>query len=230
MKQMRQVLAALVAVCGFAVVAGSAVAEVAVSVTITGSLEEVLPLLEQLNTLRGGEHEPAAQEGRISIQSVATMEPGEAAASEAPDPAPVIESDTPRFGAAAAEGSPAEPGDVVLLHAQLVDPHQQVDTLVGGVGSAEAYEFDLFDNGTHGDAQAHDGVWSYALPISSDWSTGEHVVFVTAFDSFGAPIRVENTAGAAEALSTTIPFAVGPVTPTEAPAAQVSAVPAPEGH
>lgn len=231
MKRTWRVVAMAVAVSGVLTLACPVAAEVTVSVTLTGSVEELLPVLEHLNTLRGGQETASGEEGRVTIESVAGPDAQDASADELPEAAPV-----PRFGSVAATGSPATPGGVVLLTVQVVDPDRQVDTVAGIVESTGNNSFDFFDNGTHGDAIARDGVWSHALSITAAWPTGVHAVRVTAFDAFGAPVRVTKASGDAEILSATIPFMVGearagdPDGLTGDPAPPASAAPAPGGR
>ncbi len=231
MKRTWRVVTMAVAISGVLALAGSAQGEVAVSVTLTGSLEELLPILEHLNTLRGGQETASVEENRVTIESVANPDAPDTGGAEAPVAAPV-----PRFGAVAATGSPAIRGDVVLLTVQLVDPDHEVDTVAGVVESTDHRTFDFFDNGTHGDVSAQDGVWSHALPVTEAWPTGVHTVRVTAFNAFGAPVRIAGASDEPENLTTAVSFVVGEsriagqAAPTGDPPAPASAAPAPGGR
>jgi hypothetical protein len=155
---------------------GWAFAELSVSVTITGPIEEILPVLQHLKDLGiGTGSAPKDQAVKVEITSVASTGA----------PAPPPEPPKPGLLNAKVEPAAAKPGDTVLIAVQVKDPEHVVDTVAAMIegmdGSAE-----LYDNGSHGDATAGDGVWSGSVALKPPIAPGEHVIHVSAFNAAGS--------------------------------------------
>lgn len=181
----------------------SASAELKLSITITGTPEELIPLLEKLSEMGvgTGSEEESDEPVRMEMHSVTGDE--EAAAEEKG------ESDEPPglWGAAVTPAAP-RPGEDVLVTLQVSDPSGQVDTIACVVEEGDGFLFDLYDNGTHGDEIAGDGVWSYLLTVPTRLDVDTYTINVTPYDRRGNEIAVESDDGSMETLSAEIALPV----------------------
>ncbi len=178
---------------------GMAVGDLSVSVTITGPLDEMVPLLQHLKDLGVGA--PHGSAPKIEIQSVGT--PVTPAPPEPPPKPPLALSD--------AKSDPAigKPGANMLLQVAVSDPDHVVDTLaatVEGVPSA----VEMYDNGSHGDAAAGDGVWTGTLTLAPEVTPGDHAVEIKAFGANGTPVMKKDEAGAEAPLACPFKITVQP--------------------
>lgn len=176
--------------------ASHAFAEMSVSVTINGPIEEIVALLQHLKDLGIGQTSaPGQGPYKVTITSVATTskEPEPPALPQPPaEPQPPPK---PSLALSDAKVEPAEakPGASILVTVKVSDPDHLIDTIAATVdgmpGSAE-----LYDNGTHGDAAAGDGVWSGAIALVPQTAPGEHAISIAAFNAGGNPVMktVEN--------------------------------------
>lgn len=186
----------LLAVCFFA--ATHASAEVEVAVTLRGDLDEIITLLTQLQALGVGGQSASETPLSVEVQSVsegaAMTEAGEATEPEPEEPRlafsnPVLPAN-------------AGPGAEVALAIQVVDTDHVVDTVAARIENA-AIAIDLFDNGTHGDQTAGDGVWSGLLPLPGDLAPGDYKVIFSAFDALGNPVPLLTEDGQISPLTAT---------------------------
>lgn len=158
-------------------------AEVKVSVTLSGDIDEIMTLLTQLQALGVGGQSAAEAPLSVEVQSVS-----EGAALPLAEDPPPLEPEEPRL----AFSNPilpaqAAPGAEVALAIQVVDADHVVDTVAARIENA-AIAIDLFDNGTHGDQTAGDGVWTGLLPLSDDLAPGVYQVVFSAYDALGNPV------------------------------------------
>lgn len=165
--------------------AGPVFGEVTVSVTINGPIQEILPVLQRLKDMGVGSAPAATKDAlKLEMQSVATPAPGPAIPPLPPPPPP-----KPTLGLLNPKVDPGtvKPGQNFLVSVKVSDPDHLVDTvaatIVGMAGS-----IDLYDNGTHGDANAGDGIWSCNVTAAPQLAAGEHVVTITAFNKAGSPV------------------------------------------
>lgn len=195
------------AVCLAVVMLGlGALGEVRVSVTLTGPLDEMLPLLEHLREMGVG-----AEEGlRLEIQSVATPEsaaaepaPAEAAAPAAP-PAPA----EPSLAGFAAEPAVARAGEKVRMSILVLNGVGVVDTVSATIGGTEI-QFELNDNGENGDSVAGDGQWSGELVLDAQLPAGRLGLNIVAFNANGQPVKVKDAAGQMVDLAAPVVVEVG---------------------
>lgn len=175
---------------------------VEVSVTITGDLDEIIPILELLRDMGigtdtlGDTGEPL----RLNMHSVSGIG-GDEAAFQAVPPAPVdLEQPVPGPAPVTAlsdvefSPSPVAPGNEVLVTVAVADPEKQVDTLVAHVAKIAEDSFDLYDNGTHGDLVAADGIWSASITIPEGTTPGEYGTSVSAYNPHGEPVLHDDAA------------------------------------
>lgn len=171
-----------------AVVWGTAAAQgqVTVTVTLSGSVEEMLPILQHLRDMGFGDAAEIEVSGgdeaiRMSVHSV--MESGEETSEGAVEEAKGPALFNGRFAPATAKG-----GDVVLLTVEVNDPDNVVDTVSARFRDIPDATLDLFDNGTQGDRTVGDAVWSRRVPVFPQLQTGEHVLEIFAYDVNGQPV------------------------------------------
>ena len=158
-------------------------ADVTVSVQISGTVDELTQILEVLKGLGIGTAEATATEGGLPISLHSLIDrPAEAGA--APEPAAPPK---PPLAFLAAQTTPdkVHPGNEVLVTLEVSDPDRRVDTIVATLSGATDADYDLFDNGKRGDAVAHDGIWTLALPVPPSAGIGSYVLSFKAYDEFG---------------------------------------------
>ena len=152
------------------------------SVTISGPIDEILPLLEQLKDMGVGA--PSTDESlRVELRSVAKAPE----AAEPPKPPLALE-------ALQADPPSVRVGEPVRLSVRVSDPAGVVDTVAATI-SGVAGSVDLYDNGTHGDATVNDGVWSASVVTDAPLAPGEHTVAVSAFNAFGTVVMAPGADG-----------------------------------
>lgn len=175
-----------------ALLAGIAVADVQVSITLTGDLDEMLGILQQLRRMGyGGDYDEDPLRLRVhsthQAAEEAEMPPAASVAAPAteeapPPPKPVIALNNPLAVPAA-----APPGAAVRMTVEVVDMENAIDTLAATLNAA-GVTVDMFDNGQNGDVAAGDGVWSAMLPLPGDLPLGPYEVTMLPYDANGAPI------------------------------------------
>ncbi|MFA6242852.1 MAG: hypothetical protein WC655_18075 [Candidatus Hydrogenedentales bacterium] len=205
-------------VLGVAIIAactGVATAELSVTVSITGNIDEVLPLLRHLQDLGIGLGAGAgAEPPKLEVHSVMS-------GAEPAEPAPPVLG----FQQVVIEPASAKPGDSVLITARVGDPDHLVDTVAATVAGLTV---DLFDNGTEGDATAIDGVWSRTVVVPVSVPAGDAALSISAFDVNGDAVQITAADGTKSPM--TIPASVNIQAASEAPApapAPAQPVPAP---
>ncbi|MBM3289503.1 MAG: hypothetical protein FJY92_05060 [Candidatus Hydrogenedentes bacterium] len=173
----------------FALCSAAAPAEVTVSITITGPVAELVPVLQKLQELGLGGASPAEDPLKLNVHSVIT--PAEAAAAPAAPSAPPAPTQ-PAIESVTVEPAAAKVGDSVLITAKVADPARAVDTVAASVGSVKV---DLFDNGTQGDVTAGDGIWSRKTALPATLAAGETAIAINAYDANGETVKVPGADG-----------------------------------
>jgi hypothetical protein len=191
--------------------AAPALGDVTVSITLNGSIDEILPLLEHLRDMGIGAQ---AQEERDAVMNLystihATPEgelvvgtspveavPQAEAAPEAPAPP------EPKLGLADAQAAPSTipSGETTLLTVAVSDPDHVVDTMAAA-NAATGLSVDLYDNGSMGDVTPNDGIWSRSVSLTA--APGDYMVTITAYNANGEPVLVEGENGPSEPLTAT---------------------------
>lgn len=181
---------------------GTVFADVSVSVTITGSVDELIPVLQELRKLGiGRDAVPANDEAlRVQLHSVSPTGPSVAATVKP----------TLAFTDAAVFPARARAGETVLVTLRLSDPQGKVDTIGTALSGVDGPKFDLYDNGTRGDLVAGDGIWSYSLVIPGTAEAGDYAVVATAYDPNGTVVTVRDDEGSPISLMGKAVFRVVP--------------------
>jgi hypothetical protein len=167
-------------------IAGTAVAELRVSVTITGTIEEMLPVLQHLKDMGIGLGSEVEEDeaGRLRVHSVITGAEGMEAESGVPVPTkPVLGLREP-----VAEPAAVKRGGTVFVSVKVGDPDRVVDTIGATLGPDQNQSADLYDNGTHGDETPRDGVWSRVIKVDEALPLGRCPIVITAYDVNGEPV------------------------------------------
>lgn len=169
-----------------------AVADVSISITISGSIEELLPILRQLQNMGVGVSDGTEDPLKLNVHSVMTGDdmnlPGGAPATAPAPPEPEAPAAL-GIQATSVTPNPAKTGESVLFTATVSDPNHVVDTVGLTIGDIT---FDLFDNGANGDLKAMDGVWSRSYELPSTLTAGEYVAMINAYDVNGEPVIVND--------------------------------------
>lgn len=193
----------------FAACAGLAAADLSVTVNITGSIDEVLPLLRHLQDLGIGVTASGDDAPKLEVHSV--MSGAEPAA-----PAPPVLG----FQEVVIEPATAKPGVTVLVTARVSDPDKVVDTVAATIGGQT---IDLFDNGSEGDAAALDGLWSRNIVLPATLPAGETVISVSAFDVNGDAVQLVAHDGAKSPMTALGAVNIDASEPAPAPPAPAAA-------
>ncbi|HRI89451.1 MAG TPA: hypothetical protein PK869_14355 [Candidatus Hydrogenedentes bacterium] len=165
----------------FLALAAPAFAEVKVSVTITGTIEELIPVLQKLQELGIGGAPAVDDPLKLNVHSVMTE-----AGAPADAPAPLA------IGPVTVEPAAAKAGDSVLISAAVQDQGRAVDTVAAAIGELR---IDLFDNGTEGDLTAGDGIWSRQIALPATLAAGDAPVSVSAYNASGEAVTVPDATG-----------------------------------
>ena len=173
--------------------------DLSVTVNITGSLDELIVVLEKLKELGIGEEQAASVEEpvRVQMHSVATN-PVPIVAPVVPPVAPIAPPQAVvaiSLTQASVVPAQARSGDSVLVSVRVADPRGEVDTVAATLHGVNGFMFDLYDNGTHGDSLRGDGVWSYSLKIPTLAGANTYRIVVTAYDRNGDIIEADDAKG-----------------------------------
>ena len=183
-------------VCTAAVLGVSAAsAQVTVSVTLSGSVEEMLPILQHLRDMGFGEAADIEVSGgdeaiRMRVHSVMKGD-GDAVAEEVEAEAPSVPEGLALFNAKF-EPASSKGGEVALLTVAVNDPENRVDMVAATFREIPDVTLDLFDNGTQGDRTVGDGIWSRRVPVFPQLQTGQHVLEISVYDVNGLAIANED--------------------------------------
>ena len=189
----------------------AAAAEPEVSVSITGTVKEMLPLLELLKNMGYGLETPENDDVlRLEIHSVVSdqdlvknvdAEVGTGLGGTAP----AEEANMEALGIYKGQVLPAaaNPGDKITLSVIIGDPDKVVDTVGISIVGIDDWGIDLYDNASSGDETAKDGVWTRAFVMPQTMPKGEYLIEIVAYDKYGDPITASG-----EQLRTRIPIEI----------------------
>lgn len=158
-------------------------ADLEVSLTVTGDIDDIRALLgfiEERNR-GGGDGDPM----KINVHSVAGGESGATATPEVPP----VKLHPPQWSA-----EKLTPGQPALVSVAVRDEREEVDTIALHVVGTNL-KTDLYDDGSHGDVKANDGVWSVSLTPLEATPAGTYDVIVTGFDGRGRALQSKGPDG-----------------------------------
>ena len=195
--------------------------EVTVTISITGSIDEILPILQLLRDVGIGVDVPGAKEDAIKLRVHSIAGP-EAQEMEATAPPPVVLPEPPvmpepdlAMGEPVVIPVPAKAGGTIAVTAKVWDKARKVDTVAAVLTARrpdgaimQRIEPDLYDNGSRGDKKARDGLWSREITLPPDAMPGTWAVEVIAFDANGLPVQIESKDGKKTPLMAKGTFAV----------------------
>ena len=172
-------------VCGYW--AGAAGAELSVSVTIAGPVDEIIPLLQHFKDLGIGTGSSRGGPAKVEITSVGTPAAPSAPPAAPPPPPPPPPKPPLALQDLKVDPAAAKAGQNILITVKVSDPDHVVDTVAATIdgmpGSGE-----LDDKGARGDATPGDSIWSAAVALHPQLPPGEHAITVSAFGANGAPV------------------------------------------
>lgn len=188
------------ALAAMATVAAPARAELELSLEISGSVDEVLAALQHLQAAGFGQPSATGTEGlKLEVHSTATS--GDAAAPEAAPPAEAAPpTPEPPLAMRNIQMAPTAvaAGEVLRVSVDVRDEAKLIDTVAANLHTAEKeFTFDLFDNGSHGDIAAGDGVWSVNVAVPGAATPGDYTLTLYAYDAAGTRLTLPNDAGEA---------------------------------
>ena len=183
----------------------SAAAEVTVSVTLTGPLDELLPILEHLREMGVGAAGTGDEALKLEMHSVATPEETPPAAVE---PAPVEPAAPPQPAGPSLAGFTAEPAvarasEKVWMSILVLNGVGIVDTVSATIEGTDT-QFELYDNGENADPVAGDGQWSAEIVLDPQLPAGQIPLNIVAFNANGQPVKVNDPAGQPTDLAATV--------------------------
>ncbi len=215
-------VAAGILLLGALLVFNPAMAELKVTLTIDGDLEELLQVLQHLKQMGvGADAVQGTDAFRLHMHSTHNAPPmsgdtesvdalrrvgaetgavAQQAEEEKPEPPTALRN-------LALEPESAAPGESVLVTVQVVDQNNAIDTVALTLKTTNLTA-DLYDNGTNGDAFAGDGIWSTKVYLPPELQEGLYVVELLAYDANGAPIMVLTEDRRVTTLSAKIPLAL----------------------
>lgn len=184
----------------------AAVGDVQISVTISGSIDEMLPILMQLREMGAGAVFESEESLKVRVHSVtvgpAGEEPEPQPGEEPVEQEPEIYPPQPALAAPAVVPGAAKAGQEVVVTVAVRDSERIIDTLGMEVNFPEPLVSDLFDKGEEGDVVAGDNVWTRKIVIPAGAPAGVYEIRVTAYDANGETVQVQHPDGSATPLST----------------------------
>jgi len=179
--------------CLLVVVAVPARAELAISLEIEGTIGEIMQVLRVLKDagLDGGGN---PEEGglKVEVHSAASPEAAETTPETAAVPVTTEDATGASFSDLTVRPELIEAGDILHVRVRLADAEGLVDTVEATLSNGEQdFAFDLFDNGSHGDSEPDDGVWSVDAMMPAHVAVGDFTLTLAAYDMLGAPVGDE---------------------------------------
>ncbi len=114
----------------------------------------------------------------------------------------------PEIGQAEVTPSVLAPDSSGLITVVINDAHNIVDRVEGVVQVEPPVRIPLYDDGTHGDAEAGDGAWSIQVPVPGDAPAGNYEIVFTAYTDDGLPVEVRGRDRKVVVLRTSLPFVI----------------------
>ncbi len=198
------------AMAGLLTVAAPARAELELSLEISGTVDEVMAVLQHLQAAGFGQAGGEEADGlKLEVHSTATSPEG-APAPEAPGPETAPEPPLALRNIQLAPTAVAA-GEVLRVTVDVRDEAKKIDTVAANLHTAEKeFTFDLFDNGSHGDIAAGDGVWSVNVAVPGAATAGDYTLTLYAYDASGTRLTLPNEAGEETPVSVEAALTVKP--------------------
>lgn len=114
----------------------------------------------------------------------------------------------PRIQSATVTPEVLAPDSTGLIRVALDDAYGLVRRVEGEVAVEPPVRIPLFDDGTHGDEKAADGIWSYEVKVPFNAPPGSHEVVFTAYGADGLPVEVRTKEEGVVPLQAGIPVVV----------------------
>lgn len=187
----------------------SASGEIQISVTISGNLEEMLPILMQLKESGSQIKLESDDVVRVQVHSVTTEKEDMTAVQEA-DQLKTPTASYPALVEPKVAPESIKAGEEITLTVNLEDTNRVVDTLSAEVEIPKPFAVDLFDKGDEGDEVAGDNVWTRKLMIPADTPVGSYEIRISAFNADGEPIQIVKPDGTQAPLMITTVVNVNP--------------------
>ncbi len=159
-------------------------AELEVSLTVSGEIREIQALLSYIEQRNRAGADEGDNPLKISVHSIAG---GDAVPANMPRPVTLA---TPQLSAEI-----LTPGQPALVTVAVMDDRDEVDTLAIEVVGTNL-KTDLYDDGTHGDVDPGDNVWSVTLTPMEATPAGEYELIITGYDPKGRPLTTARQDGA----------------------------------
>jgi len=159
-------------------------AELEVSLTVSGEIREIQALLSYIEQRNRAGADEGDNPLKISVHSIAG---GDAVPANMPRPVTLA---TPQLSAEI-----LTPGQPALVTVAVMDDRDEVDTLAIEVVGTNL-KTDLYDDGTHGDVDPGDNVWSVTLTPMEATPAGEYELIITGYDPKGRPLTTAQQDGA----------------------------------
>lgn len=160
-----------------------AIAELEVSLTVSGEIGEIQALLSYIEQRNRAGADEGDNPLKISVHSIAG---GDAVPNNMPRPVTLA---TPQLSA-----EKLTPGQPALVTVAVMDDRDEVDTLAIEVVGTNL-KTDLYDDGTHGDVDPGDNVWSVTLTPMEATPAGEYELIITGYDPKGRPLTTTRRDG-----------------------------------
>ena len=159
-------------------------AELEVSLTVSGEIREIQALLSYIEQRNRAGADEGDNPLKISVHSIAG---DDAVPANMPRPVTLA---TPQLSAEI-----LTPGQPALVTVAVMDDRDEVDTLAIEVVGTNL-KTDLYDDGTHGDVDPGDNVWSVTLTPMEATPAGEYELIITGYDPKGRPLTTARQDGA----------------------------------
>ncbi|MBI5094435.1 MAG: hypothetical protein HZB26_18610 [Candidatus Hydrogenedentes bacterium] len=209
---------AAVLVAIVALFATTGFADVTVSITLSGNLDDMLPVIQHLKDMGIGAGKGPAAAGeaiKMEVHSVAPAlpvpgvptppppAPGVPGAPAVVPPAAPAPPPKPALTLGAPLVNPASPkaGVKAVITAPVIDPDHKIDSVAVLIPELNKMSVDLFDNGTHGDTTPHDGTWTAEVTLPADVAAGDYTMRAVAFNANGEAILAPGKDGTVGQLS-----------------------------
>ncbi len=164
-------------------------ASLEVSLTVTGDIGEIKALLDYIEARNQQGADASDNPMKIMVHSVADGLEMTAQPARVP-----VKLATPQISS-----GKLTPGQSTLVTVAVRDEQQLLDTLAIQIVNTNL-STDMYDDGSHGDAKANDGVWSVTLTPLETTPAGSYELIVSGFDRNGHALLSPDGAGEEQPL------------------------------